>query len=113
MSATVDKTRIFTRLEVENLLKAAIGKTLLQVDTAKLFEQHAGSDKVTGIVGHIVEASILGCKIDNEQKPDILIDNVPHEVKATGMIKPKKKVSIKEKSVYTLVRRCPSIQWTS
>ncbi len=93
MSAAVDKTRIFTRQEVENLLKAAIGKTLLQVDTAKLFEQHAGSDKVTGIVGHIVEASILGCKIDNEQKPDILIDNVPHEVKATGMIKPKKKDS--------------------
>jgi len=93
MSTTIDNTRVFTRQEIENLLKAATGKTLLQVDSARLFEKHAGSEKVTGIVGHIVEASILGCKIDNEQKPDILIDNVPHEVKATGMIKPKKKDS--------------------
>lgn len=89
MASDVDKSRIFTKKQIEELLEAATGKTLLQVDKARLFEQHAGSEKVTGIAGHIIEASVLGCKIDSRQEADILIDNVPHEVKTTGMIKPK------------------------
>lgn len=89
----VDPSRVFTRLRIEELLTAATGKTLLQVDKARLFEQHAGSEKVTGIAGHIIEASVLGCKIDSKQEADILIDNIPHEVKTTGMVKPKGKDS--------------------
>ena len=85
----IDPTRIFTLSEINRILTEATGKTLLQVDKARLFEKHAGSEKVTGIAGHIIEASVLGCKIDSKQEADILIDSVPHEVKTTGMVRPK------------------------
>lgn len=93
MSTTTDLTRIFTRQQVENLLAATIGKTLLQIDKAQLFARHEGSDKVKGIAGDIIEESVLGCKKDNLQEPDILVDGVLMEIKTTGMIKPKKKDS--------------------
>ena len=93
MSTTTDLTRIFTRQQVENLLAATIGKTLLQIDKAQLFARHEGSDKVKGIAGDIIEESVLGCKKDNLQEPDILVDGVLMEIKTTGMVKPKKKDS--------------------
>ena len=86
----VDPSRIFTSKQIEALLGAAKGKTLLEADEANLFERYANSSKVTGIAGQIVEASILHCKLDSKQEADILIDGVPYEVKTTGMIKPKK-----------------------
>lgn len=86
----VDSSRIFTSKQIEDLLGAAKGKTLLQVDGAKLFERYAKISKVTGIAGQIVEASILHCKLDSKQEADILIDGIPYEIKTTGMIKPKK-----------------------
>lgn len=93
MEINIDPSRIFTRQQVDDLLSAAIGKTLLQVDKAKLFEHHEGCEKVKGIAGNIIEASVLGCKIDNKQEPDILVDGVLNEIKTTGMIEPKKKDS--------------------
>lgn len=93
MNITIDPSRIFTRQQVDDLLTAAIGKTLLQVDTAKLFEHHEGQDKVKGIAGNIIEESVLGCKKDSKQEPDILVDGVLTELKTTGIIEPKKKDS--------------------
>ncbi|MBQ8656946.1 MAG: hypothetical protein IJ527_07860 [Prevotella sp.] len=93
MSFNIDKSRIFTRKQVDTLLTAAVGKTLLQVDKAKLFEHHDGCEKVKGIAGIIIEESVLGCKRDNRQDPDILVDGVLVEIKTTGMVKPKKKDS--------------------
>ena len=93
MTTTIDPSRIFTRQQVDNLLTATIGKTLLQVDNAKLFEHHEGRDKVKGIAGDIIEESVLGCKKDSKQEPDILVDGVLTEIKTTGMVKPKKKES--------------------
>ncbi len=93
MNLEIDFSRIFTREQVENLLTTAIGKTLLEVDAAKLFEHHEGRDKVKGIAGDIVEESVLGCKKDSKQEPDILVDGVLTELKTTGMIEPKKKDS--------------------
>ncbi len=93
MNTTIDPSRIFTRQQVDNLLTATIGKTLLQVDNAKLFEHHEGRDKVKGIAGDIIEESVLGCKKDSKQEPDILVDGVLTEIKTTGMVKPKKKES--------------------
>lgn len=91
MIATDD--RIFTRKQVDDLLTAAIGKTLLQVDAARLFAHHEGRDKVKGIAGDIIEESVLGCKKDSKQEPDIVVDGVSTEIKTTGMIEPKKKDS--------------------
>ena len=93
MNTTIDPSRIFTRQQVDNLLTATIGKTLLQVDNAKLFAHHEGRDKVKGIAGDIIEESVLGCKKDSKQEPDILVDGVLTEIKTTGMVKPKKKES--------------------
>ena len=79
--------------QVDDLLTAAINKTLLQVDKAKLFAHHEGRDKVKGIAGDIIEEPVLGCKKDSKQEPDILVDGVLTELKTTGMIEPKKKDS--------------------
>ena len=43
-----------------------------------------------GIAGNIIEVSVLGCKQDNKQEPDILVDGELTEIKTTGMVKPKK-----------------------
>lgn len=93
MSNIVDSTRIFTSKEVKQKLTAVINKTLLEVDDAGLFELYAGKEKVTGIAGQIIEASVLGCKLDSKQEADILIDDVPYEIKTTGMVKPKDRES--------------------
>ena len=90
MADTTGSTRIFTRSQIENLLSVAIGQTLLQVDKQGLFLYHEGRDKVKGIAGDIIEESVLGCKKDSKQEPDILVDGIPTEIKTTGMIKPKK-----------------------
>lgn len=85
----MDSSRIFTREQVISLLNAAMGKTLLEVDSRHLFIQYEKENKVTGIAGNIVEQSILGCKQDNRQDVDIYIDNVGYEIKTTGMVVPK------------------------
>lgn len=90
MSTSTDSTRIFTRKQVDDLLKAIIGKTLLEIDKAQLFAHHEGRDKVKGIAGDIIEESVLGCKKDSKQEPDILVDGVLTELKTTGLVKPKK-----------------------
>ena len=46
MNTSIDPSRIFTRQQVDDLLTAAINKTLLQVDKAQLFAHHDGRDKV-------------------------------------------------------------------
>ncbi|MBQ6764583.1 MAG: hypothetical protein IJP45_05280 [Paludibacteraceae bacterium] len=93
MNTPTDSSRIFTRQQVEELLNAAKNKTLLQVDKAQLFAHHEGRKKVKGIAGDIIEESVLGCKKDSKQAPDILVDGIPTEIKTTGMIKPKRKQS--------------------
>ena len=93
MSNNVDSTRVFTSNEVNKKLRAVVGKTLLEADYAGLFKLYAGKEKVTGIAGQIIEASVLGCKLDSKQEADILIDDVPYEIKTTGMVKPKDKES--------------------
>ena len=94
MSNIIDPTRIFTSEEVKTKLTAVIGKTLLEADRAKLFDLYEGKEKVTGIAGQIIECSVLGCKLDSKQEPDILIDDVLHEIKTTGMVKPKSNDSL-------------------
>lgn len=47
MASATDPNRVFTRQQVEDLLKASIGKTLLEVDKAQLFIHHEGNNKVS------------------------------------------------------------------
>ena len=91
--AHIDPSRIFKREDVEKLLTSVIDKTLLQADTVGLFKHYEGCDKMKGIAGDIIEESVLCCKKDSKQEPDIIVDGVLTELKTTGMIKPKKKDS--------------------
>ena len=50
MATSIDPSRVFTRQQVEDLLTAAINKTLLQIDNAKLFVRHEGRDKVKEVL---------------------------------------------------------------
>ncbi len=93
MNLTVDPSRVFTRQQVDYLLSSVIGKTLLQVDKKGVFSHYEGLEKVKGIAGEIIEVSVLGCKKDSKQDPDILVDGVYTEIKTTGVVKPKKKDS--------------------
>lgn len=90
MSDKIDHSRIFTRQQVDDLLNAVVGKTLFEVDSARLFVHHEGREKMKGIAGDIIEESVLGCKKDSKQEPDIMVDGVLTELKTTGMITPKK-----------------------
>lgn len=93
MRTIIDKSRIFTKEQIDRLLTNAVGKTLLQVDRKGLFKHHQGRDKVKGIAGDIIEVSVLGCKKDSKQDPDILVDGILTELKTTGVVKPKRKES--------------------
>ena len=90
---SISPTRFFTKGQVLKLLEAAMGRTLLEVDSHQLFVQYEKEKKVTGIAGNIVEQSILGCEADNRQDVDIYIDNIGYEIKTTGMVVPKDKNS--------------------
>ena len=89
----MDSSRIFTKEQVLSMLNAAMGRTLLEVDSRHLFLQYEKMEKVTGLAGNIVEQSILGCKPDNRQDVDIYIDGIGYEIKTTGMVVPKDKQS--------------------
>ena len=81
----------FTYDEIISLLNECIGKTLGEVDKNHVFDITKAKPKITGIVGNVIEQSILGYKANNDQRPDILIDNIPTEVKTTGIRYSKKK----------------------
>lgn len=82
---------LFTYDEIISLLNECMGKTLGEVDKNHVFDRTKRNPKITGIAGDVVEQSILGYKPDSDQRPDILIDDVPTEVKTTGIRYSKKK----------------------
>ena len=75
----------FVRLDLEEKLDSVRGKTLGEADTANVFAITEANPKVTGIAGDVVEQSILGYQPDSFQRPDILVDGIPTEVKTTGL----------------------------
>lgn len=75
----------YVRLDLEEKLESVRNKTLGEVDAANVFAITETNPKVTGIAGDVVEQSILGYPPDSEQRPDILVDGVPTEVKTTGL----------------------------
>ena len=75
----------YIRLDLEEKLESVRGKTLGEADTANVFAVTETNPKVTGIAGDVVEQSILGYPPDSLQRPDIIVDGVPTEVKTTGL----------------------------
>lgn len=82
---------LFTRDKIIGLLEECMGKTLGEVDKNHVFDKTKTNPKITGIAGDVVEQSILGYKPDRDPRPDILIDDIPTEVKTTGIRYSKKK----------------------
>ena len=80
----------YVRIELEERLESIREKTLGEVDEAGVFEITKTNPKITGIAGDVVEQSVLGYPPDSLQRPDILVDGVPTEVKTTGL-RPSKK----------------------
>lgn len=87
---------IFTYEKLREILENAIGKTLGEVDGNHVFDRAITNPKITGIAGDVVEQSVLGYQPDSDQRPDILVDGVPTEVKTTGIRYSKKKGHEKE-----------------
>lgn len=75
----------YIRTDLEEKLESVRNKTLGEVDVANVFAITKTKPKVTGIAGDVVEQSILGYPPDSDQRPDIIVDGVPTEVKTTGL----------------------------
>lgn len=88
----VEDAHVFTRAELERRLSACRNRTLEEIDLAHVFAIAKHNSKVTGIVGKIIEQSVLGYPADNRQAPDLLVDGIPTELKTTG-IRLKKKTT--------------------
>lgn len=71
--------------EVESRLEASKNKTLGEIDRHGMFDRVSNMKKVTGVAGTIVEESIMGYPADNKQRPDLLLDGIPTELKTTGV----------------------------
>lgn len=80
----------FTRIELEDILKNVVNKTLGEVDINNVFERTISNPKITGIAGDVIEQSVLGYPPDSKKEADLLVDGVPIELKTTGIREPKK-----------------------
>ena len=84
-SEKIPKNHWFTWNELKMKLDNAVNKTLGEIDSKDVFQRTKTNPKITGIAGDVVEKSLLGYDSDSDQRPDILIDKVPYEVKTTGL----------------------------
>ncbi len=86
----------FTRQELEGLLEPCINRTLGEIDRADVFlavDPARNPDykpKVKGIIGDVVEQSVLGYPANSDQAPDLLVDGDEVELKTTGLRESKK-----------------------
>ena len=75
----------FSRAELDALLSAIVGRTVSEADSAGvLLSSRAGRNK--GRIGNVVEQSVLGYPPDSDQRPDLLVDGQPWELKCTGIV---------------------------
>ena len=77
-------------------LRAYLGKTLGEADSNNVFDRTIKHPKITGIAGDVVEQSILGYPSDSDQRPDLIVDGVPTELKVTGLRRSKSNPNVFE-----------------
>lgn len=75
----------FEGKDLAERLSAIVGKTVAEVDSAHVLGA-PGASRNKGIVGLVVERSVLGYPPDNEQRPDLVVDGEDVELKATGLV---------------------------
>ena len=105
----MENRHIFSKKEVEVLLKNCENSTLGQIDNKHIFENYEDTKLQKGIAGTVIEQCVFGYPPDNKQEADLVIDNKPTELKTTGIIKDrdgnykaKEPVSITAVSVYNI-----------
>lgn len=88
MAAKINPNRVFTREKIDGILNSVKGRTLGEVDSAKIIEtavQRCPNKVVRGIAGDVIEVSVLGCERDARPEPDIWVSGVKTELKTTGL----------------------------
>ena len=85
----MSRDRKFSQAELTEILDAAMGKSLGEVDVNHVFDRTINNPKITGIAGDVVEQSVLGFDADNKAEPDIDVDGELIELKTTGIRKSK------------------------
>lgn len=93
----------FSRIEIDDILKPIVGKTLGQVDKNHIFDRTITNPKITGIAGDVIEQSVFDYPADTKSEPDLLVDGKPVELKTTGL----KRVSSRDKSGHKLEAKEP------
>ena len=81
----IPKDHSFNSEELKIILDGIKNKTLGEIDSNKIFERAMKNPRIKGIAGDVIEESVLGYGHDNDQRPDILVDGKPVEVKTTGV----------------------------
>lgn len=74
----------FERDGLVSALDSIIGKTVGEIDVAGVL---SGKGRNKGFVGDVIEQSVLKIPANSDQEPDIVIDGVDTEVKATGVVR--------------------------
>ncbi len=92
----MSRDRKFSETELIEILDAAMGKSLGEVDVNHVFDRTLTNPKITGIAGDVVEQSVLGFAADNRAEPDIEVDGELIELKTTGIRKSKTDTSVYE-----------------
>ena len=86
----------FKRKDLSRRLNSYIEKTLGEADVNHVFDKTLKHPKITGIAGDVVEQSILGYPADSDQRPDLIIDGIPTELKVTGLKRTKANTNVFE-----------------
>jgi len=75
----------FSEQDIRQRFNAIVGHTVADVDTAGVLAASKAS-RNKGLIGAVIEQSVLGYPADSDRRPDIVIDGQPWEVKATGLV---------------------------
>lgn len=105
--AEFDEDRRFNSLEeVMKLLVSAEGKSFRELDSTGRIN-HPGSRKAKGLLGQIIEESVLGYTLNSDKMPDIQVGDDFYELKVTPLKHlrrgPAPKVSAKERLVMDII----------
>lgn len=105
--AEFDEDRRFNSLEeVMKLLVSAEGKSFRELDSTGRIN-HPGSRKAKGLLGQIIEESVLGYTLNSDKMPDIQVGDNFYELKVTPLKHlrrgPAPKVSAKERLVMDII----------
>ena len=99
MKNEVEHKKIEYKTQEEILIRGteAIGKTVRQIDKYSRVD----SDGIKGSIGHVVEESLYGYKINSDAEPDFLEAGV--ELKVSGVIRDKNGYKAKERLVLNII----------